>query len=265
MLGAIAGDVIGSVYEGNGPPSHGFPLFVRASRFTDDSVLTVAVASAIQRGGDYAGALRRWGRRYPDAGYGGLFLQWLLADQPRPYNSYGNGSAMRVSAIGWAFDDLDAVLAQARSSAEVTHDHPEGIKGAQAVAGAVFLGRTGHDMSEIRRLLADRFGYDCSASLDALRARGGFDVTCQGTVPSAAIAFFASRDFEDAIRNAVSLGGDADTLGCITGAIAEAYYGGTPDAIQREALRRLDEPLRHEAIAFARRYGVPVCAESDAG
>jgi len=207
MLGAIAGDIVGSVHEGSEPQSKAFALFAPSSRFTDDSVLTIAVASAIRRGEDYAEALRRWGREYPDAGYGGLFRQWLFAEHPRPYNSYGNGSAMRVSAVGWAFDDLERVLVEAGKSAEVTHDHPEGIKGG----------------ARIRELLTDRFGYDCSASLDELRRRSCFDVTCQGTVPAAAIAFLESSGYEDAVRNAVSLGGDADTLACIAGAMAEAH------------------------------------------
>ena len=258
MLGAIAGDIVGSVHEGSEPQSKAFALFAPSSRFTDDSVLTIAVASAIRRGEDYAEALRRWGREYPDAGYGGLFRQWLFAEHPRPYNSYGNGSAMRVSALGWAFDDLERVLVEAGRSAEVTHDHFEGIKGAQAVAGAVFLGRKGRSKPRIRELLTDRFGYDCSASLDELRRRSRFDVTCQGTVPAAAIAFLESSGYEDAVRNAVSLGGDADTLACIAGAMAEAHYGGTPEPIQRESLRRLDEPLRAEVLLFVRQYAVPL-------
>lgn len=261
MIGAIAGDVIGSVYEGSAPQSKAFPLFGRWSRFTDDSVLTVAVASAVRRGLDYGHVLHQWGRQYPDAGYGPLFHMWLRSDRPEPYNSYGNGSAMRVSAIGWAFDDLDAVLAEARKSAEITHSHPEGINGAQAVASVVLLGRTGHGKAQIRELLSDRFGYDCSVTLEELHQRGEFDVTCQGTVPSAAVAFLESTDFEDAVRNAVSLGGDADTLACIAGAMAEAHYGGTPDHIQRESMGRLDACLRAEALSFARAFGVPLCAE----
>jgi len=259
MIGAIAGDVIGSVYEGSPPQSKKFPLFDPGCRFTDDSVLTIAVASAIRNRVDYADALRRWGRQYPHAGYGGMFYDWLFTDDPKPYHSYGNGSAMRVSAVGWAFDDLETVLGEARNSAQVTHSHPEGIKGAQAVAGAVFLGRTGHTKAQIMHLLSSRFGYDCSARLDDLREHAVFDVTCQGTVPAAAIAFLESSDFEDAIRNAISLGGDADTLACIAGAMAESFYGGTPDRIQREVFQRLDEPLRTETLAFAQAYGVPVC------
>jgi len=257
MLGAIAGDIVGSVHEGSGPQSKAFALFAPSSRFTDDSVLTIAVAGAIRRGEDYAQALRRWGREYPDAGYGGMFRQWLFAQHPAPYNSYGNGSAMRVSAVGWAFDDLERVLIEARRSAEVTHDHPEGIKGAQAVAAAVLLARQGEGKARVRELLSDRFGYDCSARLDELRRQARFDVTCQGTVPAAAVAFLESDDYEDAVRNAVSLGGDADTLACIAGAIAEAHYGGTPEPIRREVLRRLDERLRTEALAFVRQYAVP--------
>lgn len=252
MLGAIAGDVIGSVYEGAPPMAKDFPLFVPASRFTDDTVLTAAVANAIRSGEDYAATLRRWGRRYPQAGYGGWFLRWLCDDDAGPYGSFGNGAAMRVSPVGWAFDAFDQVLAEARRSAEVTHDHPEGIKGAQAVAAAVFVGRTERDKNAVITLLEERFGYDCSKPIAALRRRGGFDVTCQGTVPAAAVALVESIDFEDAVRNAVALGGDADTLGCIAGAMAEAVYGGVPDAIRAQVLARLDAPLRAELEAFAR-------------
>lgn len=257
MIGAICGDVIGSVHEGAPAPAKDFPLFVAGSTFTDDTVLSVAVASAIREGGEYRASIRRWGRRYPHAGYGGWFREWLFRRGAGPYYSFGNGSAMRVAAVGWAFDDLDDVLREAARSAEVTHDHPEGIKGAQAVAAAILLARNGDGKEEIAALLTDRFGYDCSTTLTALRRRGGFDVTCQGTVPAAAVAFVESRGFEDAVRNAVSLGGDADTLACIAGAIAEAHYGGVPPEIQTEALRRLDRPLRAEILAFAEEYGVP--------
>lgn len=260
MLGAIAGDIIGSVHEGSWRKIKDFPLFMQYSTYTDDTVLTVAVASAILRGGGYGPAIRQWGRRYADAGYGPWFSGWLMEDDAGPYNSFGNGSAMRVSAVGWAFDDLDAVLREARKSAEVTHNHPEGVKGAQAVAAAVLYGRDGRTKDEIAALLSDRFGYDCTEDLGALRRRSRFDVTCQGTVPAAAVAFLQSTDFEDAVRNAVSLGGDADTLACITGSMAEAHYGGVPAGILAEALSRLDETLRSEAEAFARAYGVPLAA-----
>lgn len=256
MIGAIAGDVIGSVHEGAPAQLKDFPLFVPASTFTDDTVLSVAVASAVRQGEDYATALRHWGRRYPHAGYGGWFYRWLMQDGAGPYNSFGNGSAMRVAAIGWAFDEPDDVLREAAKSASVTHDHPEGIKGAQAVAAAILYARHGRTKDEIARLLSERFGYDGSVGLDAWRRRGGFDVSCQGTVPAAAAAFLESDGFEDAVRNAVSLGGDADTLACIAGAMAEAYYGGVPPAIRTEALRRLDDPLRSEVTEFVGTYGV---------
>jgi ADP-ribosylglycohydrolase len=258
VIGAIAGDIIGSVHEGSIRKSKDFPLFISRSRFTDDTVLTVAVANAIRLGNDYGPTLRRWGRLYPDAGYGGWFHEWLFNGDPRPYNSYGNGSAMRVSAIGWAINDLDTVVLEGGKSAEVTHNHPEGMKGAQAVAAAVFLARTSHTKGQISDFLLGRFGYDCSLSLDALRRTAGFDVTCQGTVPAAVTAFLESQDFEDAVRNAVSLGGDADTLACIAGAVAEAFYGGVPARIQLEVMRRLDDPIRDEVLAFAESYGIPL-------
>lgn len=258
MFGAIAGDVIGSAYEGGPPVDKAFPLFGPASRFTDDTVLTVAVASAIRLGLDYATALRRWGRRYPHAGYGAWFRHWLARDDAAPYRSYGNGSAMRVSPVGWAFDELERVEREAGRSAEVTHDHPEGIKGAQAVAAAVLLARSGQPKGAIRDLLEARFGYDCSARLDDLRRRGGVEPTCQATVPAAAVAFLEATDYEDAVRNAVSLGGDTDTVACVAGALAEAFYGGVPAAIAQEVRRRLDAALWAEVVAFAARYGVPL-------
>jgi len=261
VIGAISGDIIGSVHEGAPGQAKDFPLFVSGSRFTDDTVLTVAVASAIREGADFRTSIRRWGRCYPHVGYGPWFGEWLFRQGAAPYNSFGNGSAMRVAAVGWAFDDLDDVLREAARSAEVTHNHPEGIKGAQAVAAAILLARTGQTKNEIAALLTGRFGYDCSMGLTTLRRRGGFDVTCQGTVPAAAVAFLESTGFEDAVRNAVSFGGDADTLACIAGAIAEAHYGGVPPEIQAEALRRLDRALRTEVIAFAKRYGVPLAGD----
>ncbi len=202
--------------------------------------------------------MRHWGRRYPDAGYGGWFRGWLFRDNAPPYNSFGNGSAMRVAPVGWAYDDLDVVLREATKSAEVTHSHPEGIKGAQAIAAVILLARTGESKDAIATLLSDRFEYDCSLELPVLRRRGGFDVTCQGTGPAAAAAFLESTDYEDAVRNAVSLGGDADTLACIAGAMAEAHYGGVPAEIQAQVLCRLDAALRAEVVAFAREYGVPI-------
>jgi ADP-ribosylglycohydrolase len=258
MIGAIAGDVIGSVHEWSTSKVKDFPLFVDGSTFTDDTVLAVAVAGAVRRGEDYAIAMRRLGRRYPDAGYGGKFYEWLMHDGAGPYNSYGNGSAMRVAAIGWAFDDLDVVLSEASKSAEITHNHPEGISGAQAVAASILAARNGQTKEEIKELLTWQYGYDCTVRLSELRRDSSFDITCRGTVRAAAVAFLESTGFEDAIRNAISLGGDADTLACITGAMAEAWYGGVPPAIQAEVLSRLDFSLRSEVLEFAQAYGLPL-------
>ena len=258
MLGAIAGDVIGSVHEFRGACPEDFELFERHSGPTDDSVLTVAVAETVLDRGDFAAALRRWGRRYPAAGYGGHFALWLLDDQAGPYQSYGNGSAMRVSPIGWAFDTLEEVLAGAERSAAVSHDHPEGVKGAQAVAAAILVARKGGSRADLRELFEARFGYDCSRSLAELRARHRFDETCPGTVPVAATIAIGATSVEDAIRKAVSLGGDADTLGCIAGSIAEAMFGGVPRSLADAVTARLPDDLREVTERFMARYAVPV-------
>jgi ADP-ribosylglycohydrolase len=259
MLGAIAGDVIGSVYEGkkawmSARTPHFQPLFDPKACFTDDTVLTVAVAESILRGDDLVDLFKRYARTYPGAGYGGTFRQWAESDDREPYNSWGNGSAMRVSPVGFAYDVLDEVLIRARWTAEVTHDHPEGIKGAQATAAAVFLARTGSDKQEIRDTIERKFGYDLSARLDDIRPAYKFDVSCRGSVPPALIAFLESSDYEDAIRLAVSLGGDTDTIACIAGGVAQAYYGGIPDAIREETLARLDDPLREVVEEFEGRF-----------
>ncbi|NLV32423.1 MAG: ADP-ribosylglycohydrolase family protein [Acidobacteria bacterium] len=225
MIGAIAGDIIGSVYEAHPIKTRDFPLFGPGCRFTDDTVLTVAVAQAILEDGDYARWIREIGRRHPRAGYGGAFSGWLSSDAPEPYHSWGNGSAMRVGPVGWAYESIDEVLGEAARSAAITHDHPEGIKGAQAAALAVFLARTTGDKERIQREVTARFGYDLTRTLEEIRPAYAFDVSCRGTVPEAVIAFLESESYEDAVRNAVSLGGDSDTLAAIAGAIAEAYYG----------------------------------------
>jgi len=232
MIGAIAGDIIGSIYEQSPIKTKDFPLFDPRCRFTDDSVLTIAVADAILAGWPYGISIREIGRRYPDAGYGGSFFRWLHSDDPQPYNSWGNGAAMRVSPVGFAFDTEKDVLYQAKKTAEITHNHPEGIKGAQAAALAVFLARTGHDKADIRKQITRRFEYDLDRTVDKIRPAYAFDISCQGTVPEAIIAFLDSVSYEDAVRNAVSLGGDSDTLACITGAIAEAFYGTVPTFIR---------------------------------
>ena len=239
MLGAIAGDIIGSVYEYHPLKTKSFPLFCEASRFTDDTVLTIAVASAILNSEDYGSSIGMFAGRYPHSGYGGFFVLWLQSPNKAPYNSWGNGSAMRVSPVGFAFDSVDEVLNEAKKSAEVTHDHPEGIKGAQATALAVYLARIGTSKGEIKGEIHKRFAYDLSRKLDEIRPTYSYDVSCQGTVPEAIIAFLESESFEDAVRNAVSLGGDSDTLTCITGGIAQAFYKEIPDDIETAVRARL--------------------------
>jgi len=254
VVGAIAGDIIGSVYERLRIKTKEFPLFSEAGRFTDDSVLTLAVALAILEGRSYLETIREVGRRYPSAGYGGTFFEWLFSDDPRPYNSWGNGSAMRVSPVGFAFDTIEDVLDQAARSASVSHDHPEGVKGAQATALAVFLARTGADKQSIRREIAGRVGYDMARTDVRIRPSYRFDDSCQGTVPEAIIAFLDSVSYEDAVRNAVSLGGDSDTLACIAGGIAEAYYGSVTPAVVEEVRSRLPEDLWSIVERFRRRF-----------
>ena len=255
MLGAIAGDVIGSVHEHRGTKSVDFELFSPDCRFTDDTVLAVAVADCLLNGHDYVDAFHDYFANYPNAGYGYNFFHWASSGDRHPYNSWGNGAAMRVAAIGHAFERLEDTLAEAARSAAVTHNHPEGVKGAQATAAAVFLARQGQSKTAIKQALTDMFGYDLDRSIDALRPTYEFDVSCQGTVPPAIIAFLESTSFEEAIRKAISLGGDADTLACITGGIAEAYYRGLPADIESRTLAVLDGRLRDVVERFRERYG----------
>ena len=252
MLGAIAGDVIGSVYEFHPVACHWdeFPLFTPKSCFTDETVMTVAVAQALSKNSDIAAlpddfidAMHAFGKTWPKAGYGGKFAQWLKFGRREPYNSFGNGSAMRVSPVGWIAKSLDEAEKLAEMSAAVTHNHPEGIKGAQATAGAIFLARQGKAKSEIRDYVTGRYAYDLNRTLDQIRQTYRYDITCQGTVPEAIIAFLESGNFEEAVRKAIWLRGDADTLGAITGGIAEAFYGGVPEPIAIEVLNRLDAGL----------------------
>jgi len=255
MLGAIAGDMVGSVYEFNNYRAKDFPLFQDASTYTDDSILTVAVADALVSGGDYVTTFQQYYQRYPNpcGSYGARFAQWAASDQPEPYNSWGNGSAMRVSPVGFALDSLEAVLKEAERSAAVTHNHPEGIKGAQATATAIFLARQKAAKTDIKAYVESTFGYDLSRSLDEIRPGYRFNESCQGTVPEALVAFLEATDFEDALRNAVSLGGDTDTLTCITGGVAEAFFG-IPEAIAQAVLERLDPFLRGKTEAFYQRF-----------
>ena len=264
MLGAIIGDTVGSIYEGHNIYTTEFLFFVNRSHFTDDSVMTIAVADWLlndpnrsQEGLEQS--LVKWGQKYPHAGYGGGFRRWLFEPQNlyayrdqsiddslfsegrRPYNSYGNGSAMRASACGWLAHSLDEALDLGMRSAIITHNHPEGVKGAQAVATAIYLARTGATKEQIRRYIEDTFAYDLSRSCDEIRPEYYFDSSCQGTMPAALAAFFDSHDFESAVRLAVSLGGDSDTIACITGGIAEAFYHDIPAPIIDEMHRRLPD------------------------
>lgn len=256
MLGAIAGDIIGSVYEFDRHKSKDFPLFTPQSTFTDDSILSVAVAEAILQEGSYVKSIKRYAQQYPNpmGGYGARFDQWACSASLDPYNSWGNGSAMRVSPVGFAFDDVAAVMTAAKQTAEVTHNHPEGVKGAQATAICILLARQGCGKAEIKSFVEETFGYDLSRSLDEIRVSYVFNESCQETVPESIVAFLASTDFEDAIRNTISLGGDTDTMGAITGGIAEAFYGGVPAAIAAEVFSRLDLPLKAVVKRFRARY-----------
>lgn len=257
MLGAIAGDIVGSPFEACSIKTKDFALFGRRSCFTDDTVMSVAVAEALLAGAPYpfVDQLKAWYRRHPHVGYGQTFARWAAHPTDRdPYNSWGNGSAMRVSPVAWAFDDLDTVLRIAGESAAVTHDHPEGIAGAQAVAGCIFLARSGATRGALREFATARYGTRMERTLEQIRPTYRFDVSCVGSVPEAILAFLESSDFEDALRNAVSLGGDSDTQACIAGAIAEGFYGGVPEPIASETLRRLDPGLRTVVDAARNRW-----------
>lgn len=254
MLGAICGDIIGSVYEWDNIKTKDFELFSPRCTFTDDSVLTVALADSILRDVPYADNIRAFYRLYPNRGYGGNFCLWAGNPGRGPYHSFGNGAAMRISPVAWAYDDLDRVLERAAAFTAPTHDHPEGIKGGQALAAAVYLARNGASKGDIKAYLETSFGYDLGQTLDEIRPDYRFDVSCQGTVPQAIRAFLEACGFEDAIRNAISLGGDSDTLACITGAVAEAFYGGVPEDIARQVWTILDERLGGITRAFMDRY-----------
>ena len=254
LLGAIAGDIIGSVYEFLPCKKMEFPLFSKSSSYTDDTVMTIANAEWLLGGHDLVRIMQDYGSRYPDAGYGGRFYSWLFTREPKPYNSWGNGSAMRVSPVGWVSDSLEETLKIAKQSAEVTHNHPEGIKGAQAVAACIYLARKKKTKLEIKEYVESTFGYNLSRTCDEIRLSYRFDESCQGTVPESIIAFLESTDFENAIRLAVSLGGDADTMGAITGSIAEAYYDGVPQDICREVLRRLPYDFVKIILSFTKRF-----------
>ena len=249
MIGAITGDIAGSRFEWRNIKSKNFTLFTNACEPTDDSIMTLAVAQAIMNcNGDYSrlenetvSCMQEYGRAYPNAGYGGRFHRWIFSRDPKPYNSYGNGAAMRVSPCGFAATTLEEAMMLAHAVTRVTHNHPESLKAAEAVASAIYLARMGKTLEEIKAHIAEHY-YSIDFSLDEIRPTYIFDVSCQGSVPQAFEAFFESTGFEDAIRNAISIGGDSDTIAAITGGMAEAYYG-VPEDIRTQAMEFLDEKL----------------------
>ena len=258
MYGAILGDIIGSPFEfDRGDKTKNFDLFSEGCGFTDDSVMTIAVGEALLAVGPKATVkeieeaiatnMQNWGGRYPHTGYGGRFRHWLKEKNPKPYGSYGNGSAMRVSAAGWLYDSIERTREVARATANVTHNHPEGIKGAEATASAIYMARNGSSKEEIKEYIEREFHYDLSRTLDNIRPYYHHVESCQETVPETIIAFLESKDFEDAVRNAVSLGGDTDTLGAITGSIAEAFYG-IPAVLIAECKSRIDKGLMTDVL-----------------
>lgn len=262
MIGAVIGDIVGSRFEWHNHRSKDFEFFTEKCFFTDDSVMTIAVADAIMKAdgdlsvlSDYAvKSMREIGQPYRDCGYGGSFFRWMYSDDPKPYNSFGNGSAMRVSACGFVAKSIEEAKALSKAVTEVTHNHPEGIKGAEATTVAIFLAKTGHSLEEIREHINANY-YPMDFTLDEIRDTYEFNETCQNTVPQALKAFFESTDFEDAIRNAISIGGDSDTLAAITGGIAEAYYG-IPDEIKRDVPQYFkDSPELMDVVnAFYAKY-----------
>lgn len=245
MFGAIVGDVAGSTYELSNCKFEGCEIFAPGSRFTDDSVLTLATADHFVTGDSYTDLYQLYGKNHPNAGYGVSFRKWMTSPTPEPYNSWGNGSAMRVSPVGWVAKSVDWALEEARRSAEVTHNHAEGIKGAQSVAASIFLARSGATKCEIREFITENFGYNLHRTIDDIRPFYRFDVSCQNSVPEAIIAFLESVDFESALRKAISLGGDSDTIACITGSIAHAFYDVIPKWMVEYCLEKLEGPQIH--------------------
>jgi ADP-ribosylglycohydrolase len=267
MIGAIAGDIIGSPYEFNNTKEYNFPLYTEQNTFTDDSILTVALADTLLYEKDFTDSLVFWGNKYFEKGYGGTFRRWLQGElaaqfgkkvvQFPPYNSWGNGSAMRVSPVAWAFENLDEVLIQATQSAAVTHNHPEGLIGAQAIAATTFLARKGSSKEEIKTYIESRFKYDLNRSLADIRPTYIFYVSCRGSVPPAIRAFLEGSGYEDVVRKAISIGGDSDTIACMAGSIAHAYYGGLPSHIFEMTKEVLTPEMWQVTTDFCEKYNVP--------
>lgn len=262
MIGAIIGDIVGSRFEWDNHKSKDFELFDRRCRPTDDSIMSLAVAQAILRSGDNyedlsshaVASMQELGRLYPDAGYGGSFRKWIASDNPQPYNSYGNGSAMRVSPCGYAARSLEEAKKLSAIVTEVSHNHPEGMKGAEAIAVAIFLAREGRSKEEIKKHMREKY-YDIDFTIDEICESYEFDVSCQGSVPVALAAFFESTDFEDAIRNSISVGGDSDTIAAIAGSVAGAFYG-VPEGLVASAIAYLDERQLDILRQFEQKYSV---------
>ncbi len=252
MLGAIIGDIAGSVYEFDNTGAEDFELITDSCFFTDDTVLTVATADCILNNGDFAATYKNYFRKYPGRGYGAMFSQWGNSESLQPYNSYGNGSAMRVSPIGFAYNYMETVLDMAKKSAECTHNHPEGIRGAQAIAACIFAARQKKDKDGIKKTAED-LGYDLSFNLGEIRFYYSFDESSQGSVPQAIKAFLESESFEDAIKKAIKLGGDSDTIACMAGSIAQAYYG-VPEYLKKQAMGKLDSHIEGIIEEFNKRY-----------
>ncbi len=244
MLGAILGDIIGSIHERGGAKILDFDFYNPLCRVTDDTVMTIATAAALLGDKNYTAHYQYWGKKYLNVGYGKAFKDWIIEPNPQPYNSWGNGSAMRVSPIGWVFDTLAATEAEAKVSAECTHNHLEGIKGAQSVAAAIFMARTGATKSEIKQYISMVYHYDLERTIDAIRPNYRFDVSCQGSVPESIIAFLQGENMEQTIRLAISLGGDTDTMACIAASIAEAFYKEIPSEMIDFVYQKLNPNLK---------------------
>jgi ADP-ribosylglycohydrolase len=256
MIGAIAGDIIGSVYEWHNIKTTDFPLFSPNSKFTDDTVMTVAVADCLLNNKNYTETLKYYGRTFPNVGYGDDFYNWIKSRNDKPNNSYGIGAAMRISPIGYIFNDIESICIEAEKMTVISHNHPEAVKGAQAIAVSIFLSRNGKSKIEIRDFIEHRFGYSLSRRLDDIRLNYKYNESCQGLVPEAITSFLESENYEDAIRKAISLGGDSDTMACVTGGIAEAFYGDIACVIIAETKKRLPSDLLDIIDQFEQRINL---------
>ena len=257
MIGSIIGDIVGSTYEFHNTKKYDFIAFNEKSIYTDDSIMSIATAESLLYNKPFKNKYLEWGRKFPDSGYGGNFRKWLLyTPDPQPYNSWGNGSAMRISPVGFVCNTIEEILEKSKESAECSHNHPEGIKGAQAIASAIFLARNGKSKNEIKSFIEDNFNYDLSFKTEDIRPTYKFDVSCQGSVPQAIVAFLESSSFEDSIRLAVSLGGDSDTIGAMNGGIAQAFYNEIPKEWVEKTIDILPEAILFVIKTFEKKYNI---------